>query len=155
MQLETRNAKTFDTTDLELARALLYATKGATAVAVRGDEVLISQERGVKPLLGWIAEGKSLAGFSVADKVVGKAPALLYAILGPAAVFAPVMTNAARAVLLANEIACGNDTLVEKITNRAGDGQCPMDATVTNVFDPYEAESAIRARLSQMTGVAA
>lgn len=155
MQLETRNAKTFDTTDLELARALLYATKGATAVAVCGDEVLVSKERGVKPLLGWIAEGKSLAGFSVADKVVGKAPALLYAILGPAAVFAPVMTNAARAVLLANEIACGNDTLVEKITNRAGDGQCPMDATVTNVFDPYEAESAIRERLSQMTGAAA
>lgn len=156
MQLETAQTAVTRTEDIELARAMLFAREGATCVAVRNDEVLVSHEKGIRPLLGWIAEGRDLRGFSIADKVVGKAPALLYAILGPAAVFAPVMTCSARAVLLANEIACGYDHLVEQIANRAGDGQCPVDASVVNVFDPYEAVSVIRERLrTLMAGAAA
>ena len=76
-------------TDLDLARALLIANKDATLVAVRDDEVITVTERGIKPLLAWVREGRDLTGFSVADKVVGKAPALLYAVLGPDAVFSP------------------------------------------------------------------
>ena len=78
-----------DATDLDLARALLIANRDATLVAVRGDEIHVCHERGVKPLLKMIKEGRSLRGFAVADKVVGKAPALLYAVLGPEAVFSP------------------------------------------------------------------
>ena len=72
-----------EATDLELARALLIANKEATLVAVRNDEVIVCTDRGIKPLLAWVREGRDLSGFSVADKIVGKAPALLYAILGP------------------------------------------------------------------------
>lgn len=128
-----------DCTDLDLARALLIANKEATLVAVRGDEVITCTERGIKPLLAWVREGRDLTGFSVADKVVGKAPALLYAVLGPDAVFSPVMSWTGRAVLLAASIATSYDTLVPHIQNRAKSGQCPMDASVTDVFDPYEA----------------
>ena len=81
-----------EATDLELARALLIANKEATLVAVRNDEVIVCTDRGIKPLLAWVREGRDLSGFSVADKIVGKAPALLYAILGPDAVFSPVMS---------------------------------------------------------------
>ena len=154
MQLETTDTMAPKATDVELARALLFATPEATCVAVRDDEVLVSRERGVRPLLAWIAEGRDLRGFSVADKVVGKAPALLYATLGPVAVFAPVMSKDARATLLANQIACGYDELVDQISNRAGNGQCPMDAAVTNVFDPYEAVSVIRNRARAMAAAA-
>lgn len=150
MQLSMTGIKASAANDLELARAILIATKGATCVAVCGDDMLVSFDKGVSPLLKWLAEGKSLEGYSVADKVVGKAPALLYALLGPAAVFAPVMTESARAVFLANNIACGYDTLVKRISNRAGDGQCPMDSSVANVFDPSEAERVIRERVKQM-----
>lgn len=142
--------QTFAATDLELARALLIANKDATCVAVRGDEVLVSRERGVKPLLAWISQGKDLSGFSVADKVVGKAPALLYAVLGPDAVFSPVMSWTGRAVLLAAGIATSYDELVVHIKNRAGTDQCPMDASVTNVFDPYDAVGVITERVRQL-----
>lgn len=125
--------------DLELARALLVADPEATLVAVRGDEVIRCTERGIKSLLAWVREGRDLTGFSVADKVVGKAPALLYAVLGPAAVFSPVMSWTGRAVLLCAGIATSYDELVPHIQNRARDGQCPMDDAVTDVFDPYEA----------------
>lgn len=140
-----------DATDLDLARALLIANKDATLVAVRGDEVHISRERGVKPLLQLVKDGRSLRGFSVADKVVGKAPALLYAVLGPDAVFSPVMSWTGRAVLLASGIATSYDTLVRHIQNRANNGQCPMDSSVTNVWEPYEAVGVLMDRARQMS----
>ena len=143
MQLVTKGVGAAVENDLELARAILFATKGATCVAVCGDDMLVSFEPGVKPLLKWIAEGKSLAGYSVADKVVGKAAALLYAMLGPAAVFAPVMSEPARAVLVSNAVAVGYDSLVERIMNHEGTRQCPLDSAVANIFDPYEAEAVI------------
>ncbi len=132
-----------DLTDLDLARALLIANRDATLVAVRGEEVITVTDRGIKPLLAWVREGHDLTGFSVADKVVGKAPALLYAVLGPDAVFSPVMSWTGRAVLLAAGIATSYDTLVPHIQNRAKNGQCPMDATVEGVWEPYEAVGAL------------
>ncbi|WP_273446978.1 DUF1893 domain-containing protein [Thermophilibacter provencensis] len=139
-----------DATDLDLARALLIANKDATLVAVRGDEIVVCRDRGVKPLLKMVAEGRSLKGFSVADKVVGKAPALLYAVLGPEAVFSPVMSWTGRAVLLAAGIFVSHDVLVPHISNRAKSGQCPMDESVTNIWEPYEAVSVLEERARQM-----
>ena len=139
-----------DATDLDLARALLIANKDATLVAVRGDEIVVCRDRGVKPLLKMVAEGRSLKGFSVADKVVGKAPALLYAVLGPEAVFSHVMSWTGRAVLLAAGIFVSHDVLVPHISNRAKSAQCPMDESVTNIWEPYEAVSVLEERARQM-----
>lgn len=139
-----------DATDLDLARALLIANKDATLVAVRCDEIVVCRDRGVKPLLKMVAEGRSLKGFSVADKVVGKAPALLYAVLGPEAVFSPVMSWTGRAVLLAAGIFVSHDVLVPHISNRAKSGQCPMDESVTNIWEPYEAVGVLEERARQM-----
>lgn len=139
-----------DATDLDLARALLIANKDATLVAVRGDEIVVCRDRGVKPLLKMVAEGRSLNGFSVADKVVGKAPALLYAVLGPEAVFSPVMSWTGRTVLLAAGIFVSYDALVPHISNRAKSGQCPMDESVTNIWEPYEAVGVLEERARQM-----
>lgn len=139
-----------DTTDLDLARALLIAEKDATLVAVRGDDIHVCRERGVKPLLKMIKSGCSLRGYAVADKVVGKAPALLYAVLGPDAVFSPVMSWTGRAVLLASGIATSYDTLVRHIQNRAKSGQCPMDSSVEGVWEPYEAVGVLMDRAKQM-----
>ena len=94
MQLETPNDVALDMADAELAHATLLTTEGATCVAVRNDEVAITRERGVKPLLRWISERRNLEGWSVVDKVVCKAPALLYVQLKPAAVYATVMSEA-------------------------------------------------------------
>ena len=141
-------------TDLDLARALLIANRDATLVAVRDDEIITCTERGIKPLLAWVREGRDLSGFSVADKVVGKAPALLYAVLGPRAVFSPVMSWTGRAVLLAAGVATSYDALVPHIQNRDKSGQCPMDSSVTNVWEPYEAVSVLSDRAAALRSAA-
>ena len=150
MQLETPINVDLDMADVDLARATLLATEGATCVAVRNGETMVTRERGVKPLLQWISESRSFEGWSVADKVVGKAPALLYVQLKPTAVFATALSEDARGILLENGIACGCDDLVPFIVNRAGDGQCPMDACVAGISDPRKAERMIRECVRRM-----
>ena len=67
--------------NLEKAKNLL--SEGVyTFAAVNGKHVLTSSERGVKPLLLLLDAGESLNGFSAADKVIGKAAAFLYTLLG-------------------------------------------------------------------------
>lgn len=135
--------------DPERAKELLGG--GAyTCVLCRGEETVVCTERGVKPLLDLLDGGSDLKGFSAADKVVGKAAAFLYVLLGVTEVYSPVMSEAAARVLRENGIEPRCDTLTEKIVNRAGTGICPMEAAVAELSDPSEALRAIRKRLSEL-----
>ena len=80
--------------DLLKAKSILESN-GFTCVLCKGDTVHTTTERGVKPLVRWLTEGTQLQGFSAADKVVGKATAYLYCLLGVKAVHSLVMSGAA------------------------------------------------------------
>lgn len=129
--------------DLKRARALL-SEGGYTCVLCRGDAVHTATARGVRPLVDWLDSGLDLRGFSAADKVVGRATAFLYVLLGVRAVHAPVMSTPAREALEANGITALCDREVPGIINRRGDGQCPFEEAVLGITDPMEALSAIR-----------
>ena len=137
-------------TDLTHARRLLLENE-YTCVLCRGDRVLTSTRRGVAPLMAWLEEGRDLTGFSAADKVVGKATAFLYCLLGVKAVYAKVVSRAALAVLEERKLPCFYDEAVPAIRNRAGDGLCPMEAATSNIHDPADAPAAIRAALERLT----
>ena len=136
-------------TDLQNARRILQEG-GYTCVLCRGDEIHTSQARGVRPLVQWLTFGPNLKGFSAADKVVGKATAYLYCLLGVKAVHSLVMSGAAAEVLRENGIAVTQDTLVENIINRSGDGICPFEAAVWEIHTPEEALPAIRKKMADM-----
>ena len=129
--------------DLEKAKALLLEG-GYTCVLCRGDEVHTATARGVKPLVDWLDSGLALGGFSAADKVVGRATAFLYVLLGIRAVHALVMSTPAREALEAGGIAASCDREVAGIINRRGDGPCPFEEAVLGISDPTEALEAIR-----------
>lgn len=134
--------------DLDRAAALL-AGGTYTCVLCRGEETVACTERGVKPLLGLLDGGSDLNGFSAADKVVGKAAAFLYVLLGVSEVYAPVMSEPAARVLRAHGIEPRYDVLAERIMNRAGTGLCPMETAVAELSEPREALAAIRRRLAE------
>lgn len=125
---------------------------GYTCVLCKGETVYSSVQRGVKPLLDWIDSGLDLRGFSAADKVVGKAAAFLYVLLGVEEVYAPVMSEGAVSTLIKNGIQPTCDKTVGNIINRAGDGFCPMESAVGDIILPSEALIAIRAKLAEMQG---
>ena len=137
-------------TDLSHARRLLLE-KEYTCVLCRGEQVYTSARRGVAPLMAWLEEGLELAGFSAADKVVGKAAALLYCLLGVRAVYARVISQSALRVLDAQGIPCFYDEWVPAIRNRAGDGLCPMEEATKDIWQPVQAPEAIRTALKSLT----
>lgn len=138
-------------TDMEQARRRLEQG-GYTCVLCRGEEIITSRERGVAPLLRLLEEGRAFGGFSAADKVVGKAAAMLYVRLGVSAVWAGVISEPALGVLRSHSVVTAYGRCVSAIRNRSNTGNCPMETAVWDLEDPAEGEKAIRATLERMTG---
>ena len=135
--------------DLEKAKALL-SEGDYTCVVCREEYAHTSRDRGVKPLLNWLEEGMDLKGFSAADRVVGRATAFLYVLLGVKAVHARIISRPAAAVLETYGIESSAEKMVEGIINRRGDGPCPFEAAVLDITDAGEALAAIRNKQMEM-----
>ncbi len=133
----------------ELARSTLQSG-GYTCVLACGERLVTSTQRGVKPLVLFLECGENFAGFSAADRVVGKATAFLYVLLGVQAVYAQVISRAALQVLTDFGIAVTYDSLAEHIINRQGTGICPFEAAVLPIQTPSEAYSAIRKKMQEL-----
>lgn len=137
--------------DLERAKLLLQQD-GCTCVLCKNDAVFYGRIRGIRPLVDFLDSGLDFCGFSCADKVVGRAAAYLYCLLGVAAVHAQVMSQDAKKILLQHGIACSCDNLTNTIRNRQNTGPCPMEAATADVQTPAEALCAVRNALKQLQG---
>ncbi len=136
----------------DLTKAIDTLNSGTyTCVLCKDNTVYTSTERGVKPLIEWLDGNIDLKGFSAADKVVGKAAAFLYVLLGVSEVYARVMSEAAIQVFTENGIAFQYDLSAKNIINRAKTGLCPMEQTVKEISSPSEALTAVRSKLTQLS----
>ena len=135
--------------DLEEARSLLERGN-YTCVLCRDDHTVTDSRRGVRPLLELLDGETDFHGYSAADKVVGKAAAFLYCLLGMQALYAGVISQPALAVLEGAGITVRYGTLVSAIRNRTGDGFCPMETAVWALSDPALAPDAIRNTLKKL-----
>lgn len=131
--------------DVLIAKELL--TDDKTLVFVKGDSVIDSKLSGVKPLIGFINDGVNLNGYSLADKIVGKAQAMLSVKAGIVEVYAKVMSKAGTKILNKYNIPYSYETLVDEIINRKGDDICPMEKTVKDIDDLDEAYKALKEKV--------
>ena len=136
-------------TNLEQARHLMES-QGYTCVLYKAGRVYTSDQRGVRPLLNWLESGADVRGYSAADKVVGKATALLYCLLGVREVYAGVISRAAELVLLGHGVPVLYSQRVDFIFNRSRTGQCPMEAATKDIDDPEAGLAAIRQALKRL-----
>ena len=135
----------------DLQKAQEYLTdQGCTCVLCKGDRLVTSHRRGVAPLLELLESGEDFTGFSAADKVVGKATAMLYRLLGVKALWAAVISESALQALAHSGIEVHWEQKVPHIVNRAGDGPCPMEAATAHTDEPSAALEAIRATLEKL-----
>lgn len=132
--------------DLKKARQKL-SSGNYTCVLCHDESIYTSTQRGVAPLLDLIDSGVDVTGFSAADKVVGKATALLYLYLGVTALYAQVIS--APAVEILSCIRLEYDWQVPFIRNRDGTGCCPMELAAENIDDPQQILSAVRCALKK------
>ena len=131
-------------TDIEIAKANL---SGHSICLCKGGGIITDNGRGITPMMRFIAEGRDLSGYSVADVIVGKAAATLFVKAGIAEVYGKVMSAAGRDQLIRHGIPCSWDTLTENIINRRGDDICPMEKTVADIFGVEEGYEALKAKL--------
>lgn len=129
---------------------LMLSEGGYTLAAVSRSDTYTSTRRGVKPLLDLIDTGRSLEGYSVADRVVGRAAAFLYVLLKADEVYANIMSRPALEVFEAFGLPAECGETVDAIINRTGTGLCPMESSVIGIDDPCEAEAAIRKKLAEL-----
>lgn len=135
--------------ELEQAKCLLQK-ENFTCVLCKGEETYTSRQRGVKPLVSWLESDLNFCGCSAADKVVGKATAFLYVLLGAKEVYAHTVSRPALEVLRQNRIGVEYGEAVPCIINRQGDGICPFEEAVLGLYDPLLAYEAIRGKMKQM-----
>jgi len=132
--------------DIERAKEL-FLTGEYTCVLVKNDLVYTSETTGIAPMLGFIDSGIDLKDYSAADKIVGKAAAMLFVLAGVKEVFAAVLSKQAEAVFVKYGVQFSCDTLTDAILNRSGTDLCPMEKAVGEIEDPPEALETIRKTL--------
>ena len=137
--------------DLARAHALLEAENHAIVIVRDGLMIGVGDRRGVIDLLTLSATlGPSAAGAAVADRIVGRAAALVYRAMGIKAVYAQLLSEAGETALAEGAIYYEWSERVAQILNRAHDGICPFEQAAAGVDDPAAAIPVFKARLAQL-----
>ena len=133
-------------TDLERAKAELRAGDWSLVLVKEGRVAARTSGPGLRELLALAGSlGDTARGASLADRVVGRAAALVALAMGIRAVYTPLLSEGGRRVLEESAIDLVYERVVPMILNRSGEGQCPMERLVEGMRDPHEALSALRA----------
>jgi len=135
--------------DIEKAKELL--TTGYTCVLVKGTSIKTSKANGIAPMLCFIDNNEDLEGYSAADKIVGKAAAMLFTKAKVAEVYAEVLSKSGEAYLKQAGIKYSYKTLTDTIINRMGTDICPMEKTVKDIDDIEEAYRALQETYTNLT----
>ncbi|HEX7594105.1 MAG TPA: DUF1893 domain-containing protein [Anaerolineae bacterium] len=132
-------------TDLELAKQKLTRDSLAFVIAKGGAILRTGTREGIGELIEAVgALGDAVRGAALADKIVGKAVAMVARAARLGAVYSPLASQAARDALAIDQIPLEYDRLVPLILNKRNDGPCPMERLTLPIDDPVQAVDALR-----------
>ena len=137
--------------DFEIAKKQLYE-KQLTLVIVKNGQVLFQTDsHRISGFIGAIDKfGAQLNGASVADRVAGKALALLCVYAGIREVYAEVLSRKAKAVFEENKIVVEWKQLVDNVLDLNKTGVCPFEKAAAGISDPKDSYGAFKALLEKM-----
>ena len=125
---------------MKLRDALLE--KNYSIIASNG---YFSYDSGIRPVIDRINEKEDyFKGLEVADKIIGKASAMLLSLSGVKKVHAVVLSQAGKDIFDKYDVEYSFDELTDYIVNRKGDGMCPMEMTVKDIDDLREAYETLK-----------
>ena len=131
--------------DLELAQQTFRASPLAFVLVKNGAVLRTGTRDGIGELIQAVdALGDAAHGASLADKVVGKAVAMVARYADLKAVYSPLASQAALDALTIDHISLEYDRLVPLILNKRNDGPCPMEKLTQSIQDPRQAVTALR-----------
>lgn len=125
---------------MKTALQALEESDASCAVVTKSGKLLLSHENGIRPVLGWLAEDPELLkGACAADRVVGKAAALLMLYGGVTEVHAKLISKIAADLLKRREVPFSYGEMIPFVLNREGNGVCPMEKRCMSLESPEEA----------------
>jgi len=131
--------------DLELAKRKLNNDSLAFVIVKDGAVLHTGKREGIGELIQAVdALGHAANGAALADKIVGKAVAMVARSARFRSVYSPLASQAARAALAIDKISLEYDRLVPLILNKRNDGPCPMERLTLPIDDPVQAVDALR-----------
>ena len=119
-------------------------------VLVKENDIYIEDDKGLKPLLSFINKNINLKGFSLADKIIGRAAAFLIIKLNIKEVYTKTISKGAYELLINNNVDISYDNMVDKILNKDKTGLCPMEECVININNPEDAYNEIIKKIKLM-----
>ena len=125
--------------DLAVAEARrMIAGGGVSFVVIRDGKIVHSADgRGVKPVLSLLDTKPELLKNAIAvDKIIGKAAALLLVLGGTKRVYGELMSESAYCFLAQRGVAAQYGRKIDVISNRTGNGICPLEKSVMDTDDP-------------------
>jgi len=128
----------------------MIKSKRATCVTVRKGDI---ETQGVSKGIAYIIdlfEKDLLCEAFVADKVVGKAAAMIFTLGKVNSVYAENISDSAIDWLKAHNIPFEYARRSKYIINRTGDGMCPMELTVADINDEKEAIQALKEKIEEL-----
>ena len=141
-------------TDIDAALARIAAGEADCFILRPGYEPLPGHGRGVRPLLQLLENApETLHGAVLADKIIGKAAAMIAVLGGVAAIHTLTASESALNFLQGAGIPAAARQTVPYIINRTGDGMCPLEQTVREVDDPAAALPLLKATIAKLMAV--
>lgn len=133
--------------DLTIAKNRLLEAKGLTlTIAKNGEIIFETSSHGISGFLEAVEKlGENLKGASVADKVVGKAIALLCVYMSVKMVYAATLSKEAKAFFEKHGVYHERDELVESILDFKKVGICPFEKLAMEISNTKEAYKRLKA----------
>jgi hypothetical protein len=137
--------------DLELAKKQLYSKQLTLAIAKNGQMLFETDSHRISGLIHAIDTlGTQLKDASIADRVAGKALALLCIYAGIREVYAEVLSMNAKVLFEKNSVVCEWEQLVDNVLDLKKTGMCPFEKAAAEISDPKDSYTAFKALLEKM-----
>jgi hypothetical protein len=131
---------------LEIAKHALYSKDLTLAIAKNGEIMFETRSHRISGFLGAIEQlGDELESASVADRVAGKAIALLCVYAKVKEVYAEILSKKAKAVFEENRISYEFEELVDNVLDLNKSGVCPFEKASDGISDPKDAYRTFKA----------
>jgi len=114
--------------DIDIAKELLEEEQLTLAIVKNGEIIFTSKEKGIKPLFTAVSELKEeIRDSSIADRVTGKAAAMLCVYAEIKELCTKVLSENAVEVLLSSSVVYEFEKSTPHIKNRDRTGMCPIE----------------------------
>lgn len=131
----------------------LLEDSNAACIILRDDEIIFTHVGiGVKPLIAFMEKPlEERSGHLIlVDKVIGKAALLMAVKLGIRKIYTPLVSEEALDAARVHGVMVDALETVPFIINRTNDGKCPLEQSVSGIYDPDEALVKIKQAIAEL-----